>query len=170
MLDALPASHAFGGTWWWSGSHCPRMPCWFTRRALHRALEHRRARAAHVEELQIALRERAIEIPLDLLHSRSSSPIACEGGWSPYSIREGRMRVPFWWPRRWSRLARHLLRPPPHGALSMSSLCSGAGRCARFEGEAGTVHVYPLPDDERAWLPTGLSALRTQHLPERVPL
>ncbi|HEU4684999.1 MAG TPA: CRISPR-associated helicase Cas3', partial [Nitrospira sp.] len=37
----------------------------------------------------------------------------------------------------------------------MSALVQRAGRCARFPGEKGTVHVYPLPSDERAWLPYG---------------
>ena len=37
----------------------------------------------------------------------------------------------------------------------MNALVQRAGRCARFEGEEGTVHVHPLPDVERAWLPYG---------------
>lgn len=37
----------------------------------------------------------------------------------------------------------------------MNALVQRAGRCARFEGEQGTVHVYPLPDEVRAWLPYG---------------
>jgi CRISPR-associated endonuclease/helicase Cas3 len=37
----------------------------------------------------------------------------------------------------------------------MNSLVQRAGRCARFEGEAGTVHVHQLPESERAWLPYG---------------
>jgi CRISPR-associated endonuclease/helicase Cas3 len=37
----------------------------------------------------------------------------------------------------------------------MNSLVQRAGRCARFEGELGTVHVYPLPDEQRSWLPYG---------------
>ncbi len=37
----------------------------------------------------------------------------------------------------------------------MNSLMQRAGRCARYEGEAGTVHVHPLPDEPRAWLPYG---------------
>lgn len=37
----------------------------------------------------------------------------------------------------------------------MNSLIQRAGRCARFPGETGTVHVYPLPEDERWWLPYG---------------
>lgn len=37
----------------------------------------------------------------------------------------------------------------------MNSLVQRGGRCARFEGEKGTVHVYPLPAEERAWLPYG---------------
>lgn len=37
----------------------------------------------------------------------------------------------------------------------MNSLVQRAGRCARFEGEQGTVHVYPLPEEDRAWLPYG---------------
>lgn len=37
----------------------------------------------------------------------------------------------------------------------MNALVQRAGRCARFEGEEGTVHVYPLPSEERAWLPYG---------------
>ncbi|MBI3304523.1 MAG: CRISPR-associated endonuclease Cas3'' [Deltaproteobacteria bacterium] len=37
----------------------------------------------------------------------------------------------------------------------MNALVQRAGRCARFEGEEGMVHVYPLPFEERAWLPYG---------------
>jgi CRISPR-associated endonuclease/helicase Cas3 len=37
----------------------------------------------------------------------------------------------------------------------MNSLVQRAGRCARFPGEEGVVHVYPLPDGPRAWLPYG---------------
>lgn len=37
----------------------------------------------------------------------------------------------------------------------MNSLVQRAGRCARFPEETGTVHVYPLPEQERAWLPYG---------------
>lgn len=37
----------------------------------------------------------------------------------------------------------------------MNALIQRAGRCARFEGETGTVHVYALPDVERRWLPYG---------------
>ena len=37
----------------------------------------------------------------------------------------------------------------------MNALVQRSGRCARFEGETGTVHVYPLPIVERAWLPYG---------------
>lgn len=37
----------------------------------------------------------------------------------------------------------------------MNALVQRSGRCARFEGENGTVHVYPLPTGERAWLPYG---------------
>ncbi|MGH7960977.1 MAG: CRISPR-associated helicase Cas3', partial [Candidatus Binatia bacterium] len=37
----------------------------------------------------------------------------------------------------------------------MNALVQRAGRCARFAGEAGTVHVYALPSEERAWLPYG---------------
>ena len=37
----------------------------------------------------------------------------------------------------------------------MNALVQRSGRCARFEGETGTVHVYPLPSEERAWLPYG---------------
>ncbi len=37
----------------------------------------------------------------------------------------------------------------------MNALVQRAGRCARFAGEAGTVHVHPLPSEERAWLPYG---------------
>ncbi len=40
----------------------------------------------------------------------------------------------------------------------MNALVQRAGRCARFEGETATVHVYPLPPDERAWLPYGDNA------------
>ena len=37
----------------------------------------------------------------------------------------------------------------------MNSLVQRAGRCARFPKETGTVHVYPLPNDPRSWLPYG---------------
>jgi CRISPR-associated endonuclease/helicase Cas3 len=56
----------------------------------------------------------------------------------------------------------------------MNALIQRAGRCARFEGEEGTVHVYPLPDEERAWLPYGNlqsedgTLTRTRALLERV--
>jgi CRISPR-associated endonuclease/helicase Cas3 len=37
----------------------------------------------------------------------------------------------------------------------MNSLAQRAGRCARYEGQSGTVHVYSLPDEKAAWLPYG---------------
>jgi len=37
----------------------------------------------------------------------------------------------------------------------MNSLAQRAGRCARFAGEVGTVHVYRLPDVPLSWLPYG---------------
>lgn len=37
----------------------------------------------------------------------------------------------------------------------MNALIQRAGRCARFDGETGTVHVYALPPNNRAWLPYG---------------
>jgi CRISPR-associated endonuclease/helicase Cas3 len=37
----------------------------------------------------------------------------------------------------------------------MNSLIQRAGRCARFEGESGTVHIHALPAEERSWLPYG---------------
>ena len=37
----------------------------------------------------------------------------------------------------------------------MNSLAQRAGRCARFPKDSGTVHVYPLPDEDRNWLPYG---------------
>jgi CRISPR-associated endonuclease/helicase Cas3 len=37
----------------------------------------------------------------------------------------------------------------------MNSLAQRAGRCARYEGESGTVHLYPLPDSPNSWLPYG---------------
>ncbi len=43
-----------------------------------------------------------------------------------------------------------------HTELSpMNSLAQRAGRCARFVREAGTVHVYQLPDAPFSWLPYG---------------
>ena len=55
----------------------------------------------------------------------------------------------------------------------MNALVQRSGRCARFEGEIGTVHVYPLPTEERAWLPYGdargedVTLTRTRELLER---
>lgn len=37
----------------------------------------------------------------------------------------------------------------------MNALIQRSGRCARFEGETGTVHVYPLPSAKKSWLPYG---------------
>lgn len=37
----------------------------------------------------------------------------------------------------------------------MNALVQRAGRCARYEGESGMVHVYPLPSEPSAWLPYG---------------
>jgi CRISPR-associated endonuclease/helicase Cas3 len=37
----------------------------------------------------------------------------------------------------------------------MNSLAQRSGRCARFAGEIGTVHVYRLPDAPLSWLPYG---------------
>jgi CRISPR-associated endonuclease/helicase Cas3 len=37
----------------------------------------------------------------------------------------------------------------------MNSLAQRAGRCARFAGETGTVHVYPTPNSPFSWLPYG---------------
>jgi len=37
----------------------------------------------------------------------------------------------------------------------MNALVQRGGRCARFAGETGTVHVYSLPTEERGWLPYG---------------
>lgn len=37
----------------------------------------------------------------------------------------------------------------------VNALLQRAGRCARFEGEAGTVHIYRLPEEQRSWLPYG---------------
>lgn len=37
----------------------------------------------------------------------------------------------------------------------VNALIQRAGRCARYEDEVGTVHVYSLPDEPRAWLPYG---------------
>ena len=57
----------------------------------------------------------------------------------------------------------------------MNALIQRAGRCARFEGEAGTVHVYPLPPDNRAWLPYGdnvrelVTVTRTRSLLQEIP-
>ena len=56
----------------------------------------------------------------------------------------------------------------------MNALVQRSGRCARFEGETGTVHVYPLPIEERAWLPYGdvrgedRTLKRTRDLLERI--
>ncbi|MCS6927799.1 MAG: CRISPR-associated helicase Cas3', partial [Candidatus Binatia bacterium] len=56
----------------------------------------------------------------------------------------------------------------------MNSLVQRGGRCARFEGEEGTVHVYPLPAEERAWLPYGdmrsedITLTETRKLLERI--
>jgi CRISPR-associated endonuclease/helicase Cas3 len=37
----------------------------------------------------------------------------------------------------------------------MNALIQRGGRCARFAGETGTVHVYPLPQKDKTWLPYG---------------
>jgi CRISPR-associated endonuclease/helicase Cas3 len=37
----------------------------------------------------------------------------------------------------------------------MNALVQRAGRCARFPGQHGTVHVYALPNEPRPWLPYG---------------
>jgi len=37
----------------------------------------------------------------------------------------------------------------------MNALVQRGGRCARFAGETGTVHVYPLLQKDKAWLPYG---------------
>ncbi|MHB9090605.1 MAG: CRISPR-associated helicase Cas3', partial [Chloroflexota bacterium] len=37
----------------------------------------------------------------------------------------------------------------------MNALVQRAGRCARFPGESGVVHIHPLPDEPHAWLPYG---------------
>jgi CRISPR-associated endonuclease/helicase Cas3 len=37
----------------------------------------------------------------------------------------------------------------------MNALVQRAGRCARFDGQTGTVHVYVLPEEDKAWLPYG---------------
>jgi CRISPR-associated endonuclease/helicase Cas3 len=56
----------------------------------------------------------------------------------------------------------------------MNALVQRSGRCARFEGETGTVHVYPLPTQDRAWLPYGdvhgedVTLTRTRDLLERI--
>jgi CRISPR-associated endonuclease/helicase Cas3 len=56
----------------------------------------------------------------------------------------------------------------------MNSLVQRGGRCARFVGEEGTVHVYPLPAEERAWLPYGdvqsedVTLAKTRELLERI--
>jgi CRISPR-associated endonuclease/helicase Cas3 len=56
----------------------------------------------------------------------------------------------------------------------MNALVQRAGRCARFAGEAGTVHVHPMPPEERAWLPYGnlshedITLTGTRELLERV--
>lgn len=40
----------------------------------------------------------------------------------------------------------------------MNALLQRAGRCARFKNQRGLVHVHPLPDEPRAWLPYGTLA------------
>ena len=56
----------------------------------------------------------------------------------------------------------------------MNSLVQRAGRCARFPGETGIVHVYNLPDEPGSWLPYGdlsgedLSLSRTRELLAKV--
>ncbi len=51
----------------------------------------------------------------------------------------------------------------------MNSLAQRAGRCARFKGQEGTVHVYLLPEGERSWLPYDPGAMkRTQDLLEQI--
>lgn len=54
----------------------------------------------------------------------------------------------------------------------MNALVQRAGRCARFPGQRGLVHVYPLPSAPRSWLPYGTlqapheSLIKTQELLE----
>lgn len=56
----------------------------------------------------------------------------------------------------------------------MNALVQRGGRCARFAGEIGTVHVYPLSSNERAWLPYGdlhredVTLTRTRELLQRI--
>ncbi len=37
----------------------------------------------------------------------------------------------------------------------MNSVIQRSGRCARFPGEVGVVHIHPLPQEDRSWLPYG---------------
>jgi len=48
----------------------------------------------------------------------------------------------------------------------MNALVQRAGRCARFEGESGVVHVYPLPVEPGGWLPYGDSGAEDETLTE----
>lgn len=56
----------------------------------------------------------------------------------------------------------------------MNALVQRGGRCARFAGETGTVHVYPLPSKDKAWLPYGdqhgedITLTRTRALLQRI--
>lgn len=56
----------------------------------------------------------------------------------------------------------------------MNALVQRGGRCSRFAGETGTVHVYPLPQRDRAWLPYGdqhcedVALTRTRALLQRI--
>lgn len=56
----------------------------------------------------------------------------------------------------------------------MNALVQRGGRCARFAGETGTVHVYPLSEKDKAWLPYGdqhcedVALTRTRALLQRI--
>ncbi|MCS6303969.1 MAG: CRISPR-associated helicase Cas3' [Nitrospira sp.] len=56
----------------------------------------------------------------------------------------------------------------------MNALVQRGGRCARFAGETGTVHVYPFPQKDKAWLPYGdqhredIALTRTRALLQRI--
>lgn len=115
-----------------------------------------RAQAMH-EALRAQLNAKRSDVPLMLLHSRFFK--------GDRKAKEGMLRSTFGRGAKGSAIlvATQVVEAgldiscdQLHTELCpMNALVQRAGRCARFAGETGTVHVYPLPSEERAWLPYG---------------